>query len=365
MNRRKRHDNEHVAAADGSLRRVCSRWNAVVDVKQRVADVLDIDALGLARDLRWYALSSHFDFVVWRDNEPCFAVEFDEQHHFTDPKQAVKDAQKNVICEAALFPLLRLEAGSFKRVGGTPLVEWISELFFVYHDLWRPARAGWDEDEGYDPNDWDDDLYREVRGGDDFSYTWFMSARIGSGVPEHSQGAPFDPFHDARRALALRDARTLGIAAPAWFDRGLGLGAFTETDAQGRAVGHVAVPVEDGVVIGTGRSWNPGFVFCGDPNLGQWIAVDLAGQQAAEFLDLYDRGRLLPTPWGDAERQLGGLDVGLFMTAVLDQGDHREISYQRLRGWGMDHGAALLAAYSLRWDDKGRPVDDDPHGDGW
>lgn len=360
MNRRKRHDNAHVAATDASLRRVCSRWDADVDVKQRVADVLDIDAIGIARDLRWYALSSHFDFVVWRDNEPCFAVEFDERHHFSDPKQMAQDAKKSAICEADFFPLLRLEAASFGRVGGTPLIEWLIELFFVYHDLWRPARAGWDEDEGYDPNDWDDDLYSEVRGDDDFSYTRFMAARRQSGVPEHSHPAPLDPFHDARRALALRDARTLGgIAAPAWFDRRLGLNAFTEHDAQGRAIGHVAVPVEGGVIVGTGRCWNPGSMFCGDPNLGEWIAVDLAGHQAADLLNLHDRGRIIATTWSEAEHQLSGLDAGIFATDVLDQSDHRQISYQHLRGSGMDHNSAIIAAYSMKWDDDGRMIDDD------
>jgi hypothetical protein len=53
---RKRLDNGFVAAADASLRRVCDRWDANVDVKVRVADVLDIDALDLKGDERRYAL---------------------------------------------------------------------------------------------------------------------------------------------------------------------------------------------------------------------------------------------------------------------------------------------------------------------
>src|SRR3954469_16755214 len=50
MYRRKRHDKEHVAATDAALRRVWSRWKAHVDVKQRVADVLEVDALDLEGD---------------------------------------------------------------------------------------------------------------------------------------------------------------------------------------------------------------------------------------------------------------------------------------------------------------------------
>jgi hypothetical protein len=355
---RKRHDNESVAATDESLRRICSQWDAQVDVKQRVADVLDIDALQLRSDLRWYALSCHFDFVVWRRNEPQFAVEFDERHHFTDPAQLVRDEKKNAICEAAYFPLLRIEEASLKRIGGAPLVEWLADLYFVYHDLWLPARAGWDEGEGFNADDWDDDLYVEVKRHDEFTYTDFMTGRPSSGVPEHSRPGPLDPFHEARRALTLRDAQTFGATVPSWFNGALGINSFTETDPQGRAVGHVAVPVDGGVVIGTGRCWNPGSMFCGDPNLGSWIAVDLAGQQAADFLDLYDRGRLVPIAWEQAERRLRGLDDGLFMTALLDQHDHRQISYRHLRKFGMDHHAALMAAYSLRWDAEGRLADD-------
>jgi hypothetical protein len=67
-------------------------------------------------------------------------------------------------------------------------------------------------------------------------------------------------------------------------------------------------------------------MFCGDPNLGTWIAVDLAGQHAADFRDLYDRGQLAAVPWAEAQRRLTGLDDGLFIPAILDQHDHRQIS---------------------------------------
>src|SRR3954451_22564019 len=98
---------------------MCSRWHAEVDVKQRVADVLDIDALEVGADVRWYALSSHFDFVVWRDSELLCAVEFDEPPHFTDAQEVKRDKKKNAICENAFFPLLRLEDASLNRIGDT------------------------------------------------------------------------------------------------------------------------------------------------------------------------------------------------------------------------------------------------------
>jgi hypothetical protein len=51
--------------------------------------------------------------------------------------------------------------------------------------------------------------------------------------------------------------------------------------------------------------------------------------------------------------------------AVLDQGDHRDVSYRNLRKMGMDHRSALLAAYSLKWDDDGHLVLDDDPLDDW
>lgn len=364
MYRRKRHDNELVAATDACLRRVCTRWKADVDVKQRVADVLDIDALGLTGDDRWYALSAHFDFVVWRDNDPKFAIEFDERHHFTDPAQLVKDERKNAICKKAFFPILRLEDGSLRRVGNTQVVEWLSDLWFVYHDLWLAARAGWDESEGYDPDDWDDDLYAAVKRRDEFRYTDFMASADpdAEGVPEFAGFAPYDPFSAARRSVTIRgfEADLDHDSVPEWYGWPAPAAAFYETDLQGREVGHVAVPVgRTGVVMGSGRCWSPGVMFTGDPNLGIRVATDLAVQQAADFLDLYDRGKYEPVSWDEAGRQLAGKERSFVPIARLDQHDHREMAYRRLRKWGMPHDAAQRAAYSLQWDDDGRLIDDD------
>jgi hypothetical protein len=357
---RRRHDNAHVAATDAALRRVGSRWKADVDVKQRVADVLDIDSLGLSGGDRWYALSSHFDFVVWRDNHPQFAVEFDERHHFTDSNQVVRDEKKNHICDKAAFPLLRVEEASLKRIGTTSVMEWLADLWFVYHDLWLPARCGWDEAEDYDPDDWDDDLYAEVREHDHFDYTKFMSGVEARGIPEFSSFSPYDPFWDARHTLTVRGFDGRHLDTPAWWRWSLPFEAFRESDPYGRDVGHVAVPVgPEGVVIGTGRCWNPSWMFLGNPLIGSQIAVDLAVQQAAEFLELYDRGKVPAVSWEEAGRELAHLKHGLLQIARLSQHDHREMSYRYLRRMGMPHDPALHQAYSLKWDEDGEPVPDD------
>jgi hypothetical protein len=334
-----------------------------VDVKQRVADVLDIDALDLDKD-RWYALSAHFDFVIWRDNEPQFAVEFDERHHFTDAEQIIRDEKKNAICEKAMFPLLRIEASTLKRVGDTPVVEWLADLFFVYHDLWLPARAGWEEEEGYDPDDWDDDLYAEAREHDRFDYRRFGAIVEGRGVPEFSSFAPHDPFHEARHAVTLRAMADWSTEYPAWWGMAMPVQTFIEKDQVGRDVGHVVLPVgPEGVIVGTGRCWNPGFMFIADHMLGEEVAIDLALQQLAEFVELNDRGRLIPMPWPEAEQRLSHLERGAASLATLSQQDHREISYRKLRKWGLPHEGALLAAYSIEWDDDGRLKEPDEERD--
>jgi hypothetical protein len=65
---------------------------------------------------------------------------------------------------------------------------------------------------------------------------------------------------------------------------------------QSRDVAHIVVPVEaTGALIGTGRCWDRGLLFTGGPWLGRQVAIDLALQQAAEFYDLVNRGRVVPT----------------------------------------------------------------------
>lgn len=361
MSFRRRHDNDRVAATDAALRRVGAKWEADVDVKQRVADVVDIDKLDLRGDDRRYALQSHFDFVVWRGNVPCFAVEFDERHHFTDPAQLVRDERKNAICQRARLPLLRLEDSHLKRVGQTPVVEWLVDLYFVYHDQWLPARAGWEEAEGYNPDDWDDDLYEDVRhGGDEFSYRKFRSGqRESDGPPEFRAFAPLDPFQDARYDVTLRAlSRVLDLPTAPWWGSAP-LAGFLERDPQGRQVAHVGLAVAEGVVLGSARCWDPGPQFIPRALIGVEVAADLALQQLSDFLALYDRGRLIPIAWADVESQLAHLQPVAPGYAELSQADHRTISYRYLRRMGMPHLEAMRAADSLEWDESGRLLGDD------
>lgn len=273
----------------------------------------------------------------------------------------VKDERKNAICRKAMFPILRIEDTALKRIGDTSMIEWLAGLWFVYHDLWLPARAEWDEAEGYDPADWDDDLLAEVRRHEDFSYTEFMSSQKGVGIPEFQTPGPFDPFAEARHAVTLHGfSIDLPATTPSWYRRFMPAAAFHEKDPHGREVGYVAVPVgASGLIVGKGRCWNPGFMFTGDASLGIRVATDIALQQAADFLQLYERGGYPLVTWAEAERRLATLNESLLTIATLDQGDHRDLTFRMLRKMGMPPDAARRAMLSLEWDEDGRVMDDD------
>ena len=83
-------------------------------------------------------------------------------------------------------------------------------------------------------------------------------------------------------------------------------------------------------------------MLCGDPNLATWVAVDLAGQHAADS-DLYDRGQLAAVPWAEAERRLSGLDDGLFIPGSSTSTTTARSAISGYVG-GMDQGPALWAA---------------------
>jgi hypothetical protein len=79
-------------------------------------------------------------------------------------------------------------------------------------------------------------------------------------------------------------------------------------------------------LIGTGRCWDPGLLFRGGPWLGRQVAFDLALQQAAEFYDPFDRGRVTDVR-NEVERRVAHLERGIVRLATLSQHDHRELSY--------------------------------------
>lgn len=137
-------------ATFSELRRVT---DLAVYPKVRVADVLPIEASGIAPSLYTYALKAHFDFIVARhDHTPVFAVEFDGPSHRT-PAQKLRDEMKNALCEAFELPLLRINSDYLsRRYNDRTLLAWIVEVYEIAIAFDEAQRRGdIPEEEGFDP----------------------------------------------------------------------------------------------------------------------------------------------------------------------------------------------------------------------
>jgi hypothetical protein len=77
-NRLKRMLNEPEEITNDVLNAVTSKYEALVCIKSKIADVINIENSGISDKEYNYALKAHFDFVVTdKDYIPQFAVEFD------------------------------------------------------------------------------------------------------------------------------------------------------------------------------------------------------------------------------------------------------------------------------------------------
>jgi Protein of unknown function (DUF2726) len=77
--------------------------------------------------------SSSFDNVVYNeDSWPEFAVEFDGPHHHQDPKQRASDIRKNLLCQKAGFPLLRIGDEFLTEYERTSLLEYLIQRFVAW-----------------------------------------------------------------------------------------------------------------------------------------------------------------------------------------------------------------------------------------
>jgi hypothetical protein len=301
--RQPQHDNEWVRATDDALLRVCERWGARVGFKQRIADVLRVERNNSSFEEGRYALLSHFDFVVWRDGTPQFAVEFDEGHHRSDPAQQRRDAMKDRLCWQAGFPLVRAVDRSLKRLGGWVLIEWLIELWFVHRDVVDRDRREADLRRLSEvPDSWhaEDLTDGQVLWMTEFStpskmdYTRMFAPRPG-------RADVLDPFSDARERLHVLALE--GRRVQAYWER--------PPTRSGWVRGSVLVEVgRDEVLMGEGECFAAGPFFIGDGLLPMQIAQDLATQQAVVFLDLHDRGRITAMSSALAQEKVAGMLPG-------------------------------------------------------
>ena len=87
----------------------------------------------LSRPERNTLNSSSFDNVVYnRESWPEFAVEFDGPHHHQDAKQRASDIRKNLLCQKARFPFLRIGDDFLAEYEKTTLLEYLIQRFVAW-----------------------------------------------------------------------------------------------------------------------------------------------------------------------------------------------------------------------------------------
>jgi hypothetical protein len=143
--------NDYEESTELALNRIAKKQNARVFSKIRIADALEIAGSGLSAEEYSYALKAHFDFVFAdASSKALFAVEFDEGHHFTDPKTIQRDKLKKRICEHLGLPILRIDKAYLSRVGQfATVLDWLIEMWFMEQEWVQKQRQGeisWDED---------------------------------------------------------------------------------------------------------------------------------------------------------------------------------------------------------------------------
>jgi Protein of unknown function (DUF2726) len=120
--------NQYEQATFGEIQRMVDGLGLTVWIKVRVADVLPIDRRRTPPELFSYGLKSHFDFLICRDMQPEYAVEFDGPYH-RRPEQALNDRKKNALCKTHGFPLLRIDSRHIERkYQQMSLLAWIMEV---------------------------------------------------------------------------------------------------------------------------------------------------------------------------------------------------------------------------------------------
>lgn len=127
---------------------VGSRYGLSAYPKVRIADVIDLDTLTVDSAHYRFGLMAHFDFIVCRDYQPQYAVEFDGQSH-QSRKQKERDAKKDRLCELGDFPILRINSRHLTRdFGDLTLLAWIMETYEMqcgFHEAQENGQIPYDE----------------------------------------------------------------------------------------------------------------------------------------------------------------------------------------------------------------------------
>lgn len=126
------------------LDKVCTKVNASVFPKIRLADIFPITNSGISNEEYSFALKSHFDFTVY-DNQsllPLFAVEFDGKSHRTET-QRFRDNIKNRLTNRFDLPLLRINSRYLeKKYRDLDLLSWCVEIWFLADSFYAAQENG-------------------------------------------------------------------------------------------------------------------------------------------------------------------------------------------------------------------------------
>jgi hypothetical protein len=94
--------------------------------KVRLSDAINKDTNDHLSDRDFgYYTRAHFDFLVTKDLDPVFAVEFDGVGHFQDDRAIENDVIKNRLCKEASLPLLRITSSELREHDQVTLLDYM------------------------------------------------------------------------------------------------------------------------------------------------------------------------------------------------------------------------------------------------
>jgi hypothetical protein len=280
-------------------------------------------------------------------NNAELVVEFDGPSHWSDPKTMGRDETKDAICRRYALPILRIGAGAFAPLDDRrTFLEWILEVWSAYRQL----DQAWAEVEAVEGRgeDWVHDLPEIPL--DDFDYRTYGGVRDWD-EPGRMISAPLDPFRRARKRIGSTLVGVNVSHPEGWIGQ----------SRRGTA-GYVAVAVDGGWLLGTGRANLGGLSPWISHLWGDFVAQDIALLRVAAQVDEWERGERAPISRDEIEQAVDGCKPVLI--APIEPPTKRERADFILRtiaGWGVDSDDPLVQArvwMSIETDSCGQ-------ADGW
>lgn len=182
--------NRYEEVAHEEIKASADQWGLSVYPKVRLADVINLDGLGVVGELKRYGLQAHFDFLVCRDQwYPEFAVEFDGRYHVS-PVQIARDQKKDVLCAKAGLPILRVNSRYLSPTfGSMSLLTWLMDVYELQLGFEKQQACGAiPPDEPFDP------FFIISTGPNEDRFPYWFSAKPRIRLQQlHKRGVIIDP----------------------------------------------------------------------------------------------------------------------------------------------------------------------------